>query len=138
MTIDKKNQILKSISGSYNGSNLDSLLDRAFEVGRDFAFDEFCKTRSKYGLNKLPDFILVRELRKRIDTLEYEIKCKNEEIVSVLRVAEDKQKATLEVQRENMYRKQHKELNNWRRRAQELARAVGSLKVEITRLKARL
>lgn len=86
----------------------------------------------------MPDFILVRELRKRIDTLEYEIKCKNEEIVSVLRVAEDKQKATLEVQRENMYRKQHKELNNWRRRAQELARAVGSLKVEITQLRAKL
>lgn len=74
MTIDKKNQILKSISGSYNGNNLNALLDRAFEVGRDFGFDEFCKTRSKYGLNKLPDFILVRELRKRIDTLEYEIR----------------------------------------------------------------
>lgn len=136
MTSKDKENILKSIAQDYNGDNIIGLLYRSFEVGRDFGFEEAQKHKSKSGLNKIPDWILVRNLTKQVEELQTQLKVKSRELEESLIINGDKlHKASIEIQREKMYNTQAKELASWRRKAHELSRAIGSLQTEINRLK---
>lgn len=128
--------LLKPIAEDFKSADIMPYLARAYEVGYDEGYKSYGKGLATTDLEKIPDWILVKDLSRKVQNLERELDVTRKELEESKVVNGEKlHKASLEVQREKMYHKQHIELNNWRRRAHELARAVGSLKVELNRMK---
>lgn len=128
--------LLKPIAEDFKSADIMPYLVRAFEVGYDEGYKSYSKGVATTDLEKIPDWILVKDLSRKVQDLERELDATRKELEESKVVNGEKlHKASLEIQREKMYNKQHIELNKWRRKAQEYARAIGSLKVELNRMK---
>ena len=132
----RRELLLKSIANDFKSADIMPYLIRAFEVGYDEGYKSYSKGVATTDLEKIPDWILVNNLSRKVQELERELCDTRKELEESKTVNGEKlHKASIEIQREKMYHKQHIELNKWRRKAQEYARAIGSLKVELKRLK---
>lgn len=132
----RRELLLKSIAKEFKGADILPYLTRAFEVGYDEGFVSYSKSKATTDLEKIPDWILVNDLSRKVQELERELCDTRKELEDSKCINGEKlHKASIEIQREKMYNKQQVELNKWRRKAQEYARAIGSLKVELNRLK---
>lgn len=128
--------LLKPIAEDFKSADIMPYLTRAFEVGYDEGYKSYGKGVATTDLEKIPDWILVKDLSRKVQDLERELDATRKELEESKVVNGEKlHKASMEIQREKMYNKQHIELSKWRRKAQEYARAIGSLKVEINRMK---
>lgn len=128
--------LLKPIAEDFKSADIMPYLARAFEVGYDEGYKSYSKGVATTDLEKIPDWILVKDLSRKVQDLERELDATRKELEDSKVVNGEKlHKASMEIQREKMYNKQQIELNKWRRKAQEYARAIGSLKVELNRMK---
>lgn len=128
--------LLKPIAEDFKSADIMPYLTRAFEVGYDEGYKSYGKGVATTDLEKIPDWILVKDLSRKVQDLERELDATRKELEESKCINGEKlHKASIEIQREKMYNKQHIELNKWRRKAQEYARAIGSLKVELNRMK---
>ena len=134
--INSRELLLKPIAKDFKNADIMPYLTRAFEVGYDEGYKSYGKGVATNDLEKIPDWILVKDLSRKVQELERELDASRKELEESRGINGEKlHKASLEIQREKMYNKQHIELNKWRRKAQEYARAIGSLKVELNRMK---
>ena len=128
--------LLKPIAEDFKSSDIMPYLARAFEVGYDEGYKSYGKGVATTDLEKIPDWILVKDLSRKVQDLERELDVTRKELEESKVVNGEKlHKASMEIQREKMYNKQQIELNKWRRQAHEYSRAIGSLKVELNRMK---
>ena len=135
--------LLKPIAEDFKSKDIMPYLTRAFEVGYDEGYKSYGKGVATTDLEKIPDWILIRDLSRKVQDLERELDATRKELDATRKELEDSKvvngeklhKASIEIQREKMYNKQEKELIKWRRQAHELARTVASLKVELNRMK---
>ena len=128
--------LLKHIAEDFKSADIMPYLGRAFEVGYDEGYKSYGKGVATTDLEKIPDWILVKDLSRKVQDLERELDATRKELEESKCINGEKlHKASMEIQREKMYNKQQIELNKWRRQAHEYSRAIGSLKVELNRMK---
>lgn len=128
--------LLKPIAEDFKSADIMPYLARAFEVGYDEGYKSYGKGVATTDLEKIPDWILVKDLSRKVQELQRELDAARKELEESKCINGEKlHKASMEIQREKMYNKQQIELSKWRRKAHEYSRAIVSLKVELNRMK---
>lgn len=111
-------------------------LTTGFKDGVEWLFQQASKTHSTHGLRKIPDWILIKELSRKVQYLERELNATRKELDESMVVNGEKlHKASIEIQREKMYGKLQAEVQKERRRAKQLSNEVIELRLALNRLK---
>lgn len=110
-------------------------LTTGFKDGVEWLFEQASKTHPVYGLRKIPDWILVKDLSSKVQDLERELEATRKELEESKVINGDKlHKASIEIQREKMYGKLQAEVQKERRRATQLSKEVVELRLKLNRL----
>lgn len=117
-------------------ADYDNGLTTGFKDGVEWLLQQVYKTHSAHGLQKIPDWILVNELSRKVQDLEQELYATRKELEESKIVNGEKlHKASIEIQREKMYSKLQDKVQKEQRRATQLTKEVVELRLELNRLK---
>lgn len=117
-------------------ADYDNGLTTGFKDGVEWLFQQVSKTHSAHGLRKIPDWILIKDLSRKVQDLERELEATRKELDESMVVNGEKlRKASIEIQREKMYGKLQAKMQKERRRATQLTKEVVELRLELNRLK---
>lgn len=110
-------------------------LTTGFKDGVEWLLEQASKTHPAHGLRKIPDWILVKDLSRKVQVLEQELEATRKELEESKVVNGDKlHKASIEIQREKMYGKLQAEVQKERRRATQLSKEIIELRLKLNRL----
>ena len=107
-------------------------LTTGFKDGVEWLLEQASKTHPAHGLRKIPDWILIKDLSRKVQDLERELNATRKELDESKVVNGDKlHKASIEIQREKMYGKLQAEVQKERRRATQLNKQVVELRLKL-------
>ena len=107
-------------------------LTTGFKDGVEWLLEQVSKTHSAHGLRKIPDWILIKELSRKVQDLERELNTTRKELSESMVINGEKlRKASIEIQREKMYGKLQAEVQKERRRATQLNKQVVELRLKL-------
>jgi hypothetical protein len=110
-------------------------LTTGFKDGVEWLLEQASKTHPAHGLRKIPDWILIKDLSRKVQDLERELNATRKELDESKVVNGDKlHKASIEIQREKMYGKLQAEVQKERRRATQLNKQVVELRLKLNML----
>jgi hypothetical protein len=116
-------------------ADYDNGLTTGFKDGVEWLLEQASKTHPAHGLRKIPDWILIKDLSRKVQDLERELEATRKELEESKVVNGDKlHKASIEIQREKMYGKLQAEVQKERRRATRLSKEVVELKLKLNML----
>lgn len=111
-------------------------LTTGFKDGVEWLLQKASKIQPVHGLQKIPDWILVKELSRKVQDLEQDLHATRKELEESKIVNGEKlHKASIEIQREKMYGKLQAKAQKEQRRATQLTKEVVELQLELNRLK---
>lgn len=130
---EPRNFVVNAIADYDNG------LTTGFKDGVEWLLEQASKTHPVHGLRKIPDWILVKDLSRKVQDLERELEATRKELYESKVVNGEKlHKASIEIQREKMYGKLQAGVQKERRRATQLSKEVVELRLKLNRLEERL
>lgn len=127
---ETRNFVVNSIA------DYDKGLITGFKDGVEWLLQQVSKIHSAHGLQKIPDWILIKELSRKVQDLEQELHTTRKELEESKIVNGEKlHKASIDIQREKMYSKLQAKAQKEQRRATQLTKEVVELRLELNRLK---
>ena len=116
-------------------ADYDNGLTTGFKDGVEWLLEQASKTHPAHGLRKIPDWILVKDLSRKVQDSERELEATRKELDESMVVNGEKlHKASIEIQREKMYGKLQAEVQKERRRATQLNKEVVELRLKLNKL----
>ena len=107
-------------------------LTTGFKDGVEWLLEQASKTHPAHGLRKIPDWILIKDLSRKVQDLERELNTTRKELSESMVINGEKlRKASIEIQREKMYGKLQAEVQKERRRATQLNKQVVELRLKL-------